>query len=63
MPKHAYRVGEAARFISISRSKLYELIKAGIVPTHKIGRITLILHDDLVAIFKLGASAAPTLGA
>jgi hypothetical protein len=32
MAKHANRVGEAARLISISRSELCELISAGLVP-------------------------------
>ena len=33
----AYRVGEAAQMIGISRSKMYELIASGNVPTIKIG--------------------------
>lgn len=60
MDKHAYRVGEAARLISISRSKLYELIGAGLVPTHKLGRITLVLHDDLMRLFSRGKNPPPT---
>jgi excisionase family DNA binding protein len=50
MNKHAYSVDEAARLFSLSRSKLYELKKAGLLRFHKIGRRTLIFHADLMAL-------------
>ena len=37
MPKLALSVAEAAAALSISRSKLYELIAAGDIPTVKCG--------------------------
>ena len=33
----AYRVGEAAEFLGISRSKAYELIAGGTLPSLRIG--------------------------
>jgi excisionase family DNA binding protein len=33
----AYRVSEAAEVVGVSRSKMYELIAAGIVPAVRIG--------------------------
>jgi len=36
------RIPEACRITGIGRSKLYELIKAGDIPTIKIGSMTLV---------------------
>ncbi len=46
--KRAYRPGEAVQVSGIARSTLYFLINNGEIPTFKIGKSTLILHDDLV---------------
>lgn len=43
------RVGEACRLTGISRSKLYEFIKAGEIETFKVGNMTLIPMDGLTA--------------
>ncbi len=38
----AYRVSEAAEMMGISRSKMYELVKRGVVPSFRIDGILLI---------------------
>ena len=48
------RVREACRITGIGRSKLYELIASGDIPTVKVGAITLIPIDGLKA-FVVGA--------
>ena len=48
-PRLAYSIPEACRSLSISRSKLYELVKAGRLPLVKIGTRTVIRHEALVA--------------
>lgn len=45
--KVAYGVKEAAERIGVGRSTLYVAIKAGLLKTRKIGRRTLVLHEDL----------------
>ena len=46
--KPAYSIGEAATAIGIGRSKAYQEISAGRLKIRKIGRRTIIAHDDLV---------------
>ncbi|WP_291362133.1 helix-turn-helix domain-containing protein [Devosia sp.] len=59
MEKIALTIEEAARAASISRSRLYEMIKTGLLNSRKNGRQTLILADDLKAfIASLPASDA-----
>lgn len=38
---------EAARFLGIGRSTIYEVIKQGRLPVRKLGRRTLVRRDDL----------------
>ncbi len=38
----AYRVPEAAEMIGISRSKMYELVKRGVVPSFRIDGMLLV---------------------
>jgi excisionase family DNA binding protein len=45
----AYRPAEAAVALGIGRSRLYELLQAGMIPTRKLGPSTLILRADLLA--------------
>jgi excisionase family DNA binding protein len=44
----AYSPSEGAQVLSISRSKIYELIAAGDLKIIKLGSRTLILHSELV---------------
>jgi len=46
----AYSVKDAAAVSSISRSKLYELMKAGFLGSVRIGGRRLIRHSDLMAL-------------
>lgn len=48
-PRLAYSIVEAARISGISRSKFYEVVANRELPVRKLGRRTLILHDDLAA--------------
>jgi len=45
--KLAYRVGEAAQLLSISRASAYELINRGELPAVKIGKSWRVPHDAL----------------
>ena len=47
--KLAYRPGDIPHVARIARSTVYELINSGQIPSFKIGKTTLILHDDLMA--------------
>ena len=42
MEKQAYSVAEAATILGISKTTLYELVNAGVIPTFSIGAKTLI---------------------
>ena len=55
--KLAYRPGEAVQVSGIARSTLYFLINSGEIPTFKIGKSTLILHDDLVDFLRQRVNA------
>ncbi|MDR3410810.1 MAG: helix-turn-helix domain-containing protein [Formivibrio sp.] len=48
--KLAFSISEACEAVSISRSKLYELIGQGRIATRKIGSRTLIPADSLRAL-------------
>ena len=43
----AYRVAEAAELVGVSRTKMYELIAAGDMPTIKIGSAVRVPADAL----------------
>ena len=47
MDRKAYSVAEAAPILGISKTTLYELIKAGVIPTYPIGSKTLITAQAL----------------
>ena len=47
--KLLYRVSEVAEFLSLSRFKTYELIRAGIVPSVKIDGVRRVRGADLLA--------------
>jgi len=53
----AVRIGEAVKICGISRSKLYEEIKAGRLRARKCGRATLLLVSEL----RLWVEAQPQL--
>ena len=47
MEKQAYSVAEAATTLGVGKTTLYELIKAGVIPTYPIGSKTLITAQAL----------------
>ena len=47
MDKKAYSVAEAAPVLGISKTTLYELVNAGVIPTFSIGAKTLITAQAL----------------
>ena len=47
MDKKAYSVAEAAPVLGISKTTLYELVNAGVIPTFSIGTKTLITAQAL----------------
>lgn len=42
-----YRVPIAAKAISVSRGKMYDMIRKNMVPTYKLGSVTLIKASEL----------------
>lgn len=48
MARLLYTIADAHDQLGIGRSTLYELMAAGVIQTVKIGRRTLIAHDELV---------------
>lgn len=56
--KLAYSIPEAAAALSISRSALYELIRAGSIPRTKIGTRSVIRHAALEAFLDAMDKAA-----
>jgi len=49
LQKLAYSIADAVKVTGVGRSRLYELIKSGDIPTRKCGARTLIRHQDLQA--------------
>lgn len=47
--KLLHRIPEVVGFLNVSRSKVYELLKSGELPSVHIDRIRLVRHEDLVA--------------
>ena len=47
MDRKAYSVAEAATILGISKTTLYELVNAGVIPTFSIGTKTLITAQAL----------------
>lgn len=59
-PRLLYRLNDAAAQLSISRTKLYGLLRTGAMPSVLLGGTRLIAHDDLVAYVNgLRAKAEP----
>ena len=48
-PTIALSIREAVAVANVGRSSIYEAIAAGRLPARKLGKRTLILHDDLAA--------------
>ncbi|KAF2990150.1 helix-turn-helix domain-containing protein [Methylocystis sp. MJC1] len=53
--KIALRINEAAAMASLSRSTLYQLLKAGKLATVKVGGRRLVLRESLEALLRTGA--------
>ena len=47
--KLLYRIPEVVAILNISRSKVYELLSSGTLPSVHIDRTRLVRHEDLVA--------------
>jgi len=59
MARLLHTIPDAGEQLGIGRSTLYELMAAGVIQTVKIGRRTLIPHDELVRyVDRLKAGAA-----
>lgn len=56
IPKIAYSVDQAARALSIGRTKVFELLKAGQLRSIKIGSRTIIPAEGLQAMLAAGPS-------
>jgi excisionase family DNA binding protein len=55
----SYTIDEVCKLSSIGRTKLYQIIADGYLPAKKLGKRTLILHEDLVK-FMGGLESFPT---
>lgn len=60
MNETIYTVPEVARFLKLSKSKVYYLIKRNEIPHIRIQRNVRILHSDLEAWLKLKKSQQPS---
>lgn len=49
-PAHYYGVNDAGRLLGVSRTTIYQLIRAGRLKPRKIGTRTLVAHVDLEAL-------------
>jgi excisionase family DNA binding protein len=47
--KLLYRIGEVAHYLSLSRSKTYELVRAGHIPSVRIDGVRRVRGADVVA--------------
>ena len=47
MKKYAYSVNETAEALSLGKTKLYELLQSGEIPTFNVGKKRLIAATDL----------------
>jgi excisionase family DNA binding protein len=47
--KLLYRVGEVAHYLSLSRSKTYELVRAGHIPSVRIDGVRRVRGVDVIA--------------
>lgn len=56
MKRLAYTIEETPRLVPIGKTKIYQLISAGILKTVKIGRRTLITAESLHALVEFHAS-------
>ena len=60
--KLAYRPGEASKKAGIPRSTTYFLMNTGEIPSFKVGKTRLILHDDLKGVLRERAKQAKRNG-
>lgn len=47
-----FTILEAAKFLRVGRSTIYNLIRSGDLPIRKLGHRSLILRDDLVRLLE-----------
>lgn len=53
-----YRIPEVARFLSLGRSKVYELVRSGVLPSVQIDGCRRVRGDDLIAFIEAHRIAA-----
>jgi len=71
LEKRAYRVDEVADMLSASQKTVYEWIRTGVIPAHKIKNHFVVLADDFERLVKSlpsvpvadASTATTTLGA
>lgn len=56
--KIAFSPSEIPDYAPISRTRIFEAIRAGTLPSHKVGRRTVILRDDLVDFIRTDGGTA-----
>ena len=64
-PKLAYGLDEVTQLLGLGRSTVYLEIRTGRLPVTKVGRISIIMADDLagyIGALKNGNSRQPILG-
>lgn len=57
--KRLYRVPEVARILDISEQRVYELIRAGMLPSVRLGRQVRVDREALEEFIKSGGQAYP----
>lgn len=60
LPPLSVRISDACRMTGIGRSKLYELIKDGVVEVIKVGAITLVPMSSIQALLERGHCGTAT---
>jgi excisionase family DNA binding protein len=56
--RRLYRIPEVAEYLSVSRSKVYELVRSGVLPSIKIDGIRRVRGDDVIALVETHRIAA-----
>lgn len=66
LKKVGYRISEAIQILPIGKTKLYELIKLGKIKRKKLGRSSVLLTSDILALLETleqeGEKSSPKLG-
>ena len=57
--RRAYSIAEVCELTGVGRTTIYASITSGALPARKIGRRTILLHDDVVAFLQALPILAP----